>query len=474
LKGGEKEMTSIQSFVPSIANSLTEAAVPGSMGLVTGDQQETAKLFQMLLAQVQTNLSTTGEAVASSEAKLEETVTDLISQLQSLLPKLETEETNESNVQVNEEELLNLLDQLMNLFEMSDDLPQKEAIHEEAFALFTQLPAILGFNPETKNLNAQADRSEGSANQGQQTISLGQVLEKWQQLIKSFDLSQEMKTSESKQIQEIVQSLNKLWNKDSEWKQFLTVQVQKELNVEQITVQNNKSNRNTPAFSSFVPLSLLGKEVVAEKIKGEQQKLEATLPLQDSSINNSKVGTPFIMNQEALVKETGAQIIPGSTPASTPATEQEPTVRMGQLLQDLKEVFKTHFQQLKNSDTTEIRIKLAPEHLGHLDIKVISENGKISAVVMAGSKLAKEAIELQIGQLRMALVQQGIQVDKIEVSQPNQSNQPFYQDSKNGQQQFAEQRNQNGSSKVMEEEDISFENELETEQNENDRINLVV
>lgn len=94
---------------------------------------------------------------------------------------------------------------------------------------------------------------------------------------------------------------------------------------------------------------------------------------------------------------------------------------------------------VKQTGFTEARISLNPEHLGQVDIKLTMQNGQLIAQFMTRSTDAKELIDQQMAQLRSALLAQGLQVEKIEVTQSSQpSNANLYQDGRqpgSGQQQ---------------------------------------
>ena len=84
---------------------------------------------------------------------------------------------------------------------------------------------------------------------------------------------------------------------------------------------------------------------------------------------------------------------------------------------------------VKQTGFTEARISLNPEHLGQVDIKLTMQNGQLIAQFMTRSTDAKELIDQQMAQLRSALLAQGLQVEKIEVTQSSQpSNANLYQD----------------------------------------------
>jgi flagellar hook-length control protein FliK len=69
------------------------------------------------------------------------------------------------------------------------------------------------------------------------------------------------------------------------------------------------------------------------------------------------------------------------------------------------------------SGKSEATFSLYPQHLGHVEVKIFSQAGQISAQIIAGTPQAKEALEGQLQHLRTALMQQGLQVEKLDVMQ---------------------------------------------------------
>lgn len=70
---------------------------------------------------------------------------------------------------------------------------------------------------------------------------------------------------------------------------------------------------------------------------------------------------------------------------------------------------------------SETKIQMHPQELGQIDVKLVANNGQISAQLIAETALGKELLEGQINQLKQSLIQQGYQVDRIEVQQAPQS-----------------------------------------------------
>lgn len=75
----------------------------------------------------------------------------------------------------------------------------------------------------------------------------------------------------------------------------------------------------------------------------------------------------------------------------------------------------------QSSGFSEARIALVPEQLGHVNIHIVMKNGQMIAQFMAETIQGKMLLEGQLTQLRHVLQEQGIQVNKLEVVQGQQS-----------------------------------------------------
>ncbi|MFD0616716.1 flagellar hook-length control protein FliK [Paenibacillus sp. GCM10027629] len=72
---------------------------------------------------------------------------------------------------------------------------------------------------------------------------------------------------------------------------------------------------------------------------------------------------------------------------------------------------------VKLNGLSEAKIILFPEHLGQVDIRISVQNGHIVAQFMTEHAAAKDMLDMQMAQLRTALQSQGLQVEKLEVTQ---------------------------------------------------------
>ena len=108
----------------------------------------------------------------------------------------------------------------------------------------------------------------------------------------------------------------------------------------------------------------------------------------------------------------------------------------------------------------EAKIKLVPEHLGQLDVKIVLANGQMTAYFAVESMQARELLESQLPQLRAALQQQGIQVDKLEVSQHQSAESQLFQEQRHRQPQQSEQKSTR-SGRIYDDADLNFTLEME-------------
>jgi flagellar hook-length control protein FliK len=122
---------------------------------------------------------------------------------------------------------------------------------------------------------------------------------------------------------------------------------------------------------------------------------------------------------------------------------------------------------------SEAKISLTPEHLGHVDIRLTTQQGQVVAHFAAETLAAREMIENQLPQLRASLMQQGLQVDKITVSQAHLSSGMFH-DQQKGQSFYQPQQQQKQQSSKINADlisgyDLFFENDMAAT---NVRLNL--
>ncbi|MFM1650818.1 flagellar hook-length control protein FliK [Brevibacillus sp. B_LB10_24] len=116
------------------------------------------------------------------------------------------------------------------------------------------------------------------------------------------------------------------------------------------------------------------------------------------------------------------------------------------LAQDVSSLFVKQMKLENQDGISHAKLLLFPRSLGQVDVRIVVHNGLISAQFLADSKAGKDLLDNQLPQLRAALVQQGLQVDRLEVlqQQQQQQQQPSYdfQQQEGRRQQTPERQNQ--------------------------------
>ncbi|WP_199617961.1 flagellar hook-length control protein FliK [Paenibacillus alkalitolerans] len=84
----------------------------------------------------------------------------------------------------------------------------------------------------------------------------------------------------------------------------------------------------------------------------------------------------------------------------------------------------------RTGSVTEAKISLFPEHLGQVEVKLTVHNGQLTALFTAESPMAKDMLEVNLATLRSNLQNQGVHVEKLEVSQQAALGSGMFQDGK--------------------------------------------
>ncbi|MCM3782958.1 flagellar hook-length control protein FliK [Neobacillus mesonae] len=195
-----------------------------------------------------------------------------------------------------------------------------------------------------------------------------------------------------------------------------------------VTPQNDSSNIQS-VDETDMQLQKAGK---AEQPVAVKDKVEET-------------SSPVPSAEEAEVVDseptTAGQLVLRSGTAQVTVTKPEMSIPAGQFAKDMSEFVIQKFEIVKQNGVAEAVISLRPEHLGQVDVQLSMQNGQLVARFMTEHLQARDLLEQQMSQLRTALQAQGIQVDRLEVTQNTSLSSHMYQDggSSSGQ-TFGEQR----------------------------------
>lgn len=104
---------------------------------------------------------------------------------------------------------------------------------------------------------------------------------------------------------------------------------------------------------------------------------------------------------------------------ATPVARLAPAVQAYVPVSDFADNMKDFIQKLDikhGGGMSEATIQLFPKELGQVDVRITMHNGQLTALFHADNASAKDALDNQMAQLRVALQQQGLAVDKLEVT----------------------------------------------------------
>jgi flagellar hook-length control protein FliK len=106
-------------------------------------------------------------------------------------------------------------------------------------------------------------------------------------------------------------------------------------------------------------------------------------------------------------------------------------------VQDMSQFVLKNFKADALNGFSEARLTLSPENLGQVNVKLTMHNGQLVAHFAAQTLLGKEMLEGQLSQLKLSLQGQGLQVERLEVTQSSSLQSSLFQDQR--QQQFSQQ-----------------------------------
>ena len=118
----------------------------------------------------------------------------------------------------------------------------------------------------------------------------------------------------------------------------------------------------------------------------------------------------------------------------------------------------------QNQGVTRLMIKLYPENLGTLRVELVQQNGILTARMLASTAAGREMIDNQLHQLKQAFVQQGLQVERIDVGQTLQDTDRNNREQQGFFNQFFKRQQQEQENKKEQKEQQSFEEFLANEE----------
>lgn len=158
------------------------------------------------------------------------------------------------------------------------------------------------------------------------------------------------------------------------------------------------------------------------------QELKASLSTAAKESSNGQ-GQDEALNQEdsnkgaqddGKIVTAGQLLMKDGITGSAKAEIQQP-VPVRKFSEEMTKLITGKLEIVKKNGVAEAIISLFPENLGQVDVKITLQNGQVVAQFMTEHSNAKSLLENQMSQLRAALQSQGLQVEKLEVTQNTSS-----------------------------------------------------
>ena len=176
----------------------------------------------------------------------------------------------------------------------------------------------------------------------------------------------------------------------------------------------------------------------------------ATLTPINSSVQNLGVSDPISQNIEV-----GAESL---------AMSQERTIQEAR--QRMIEEIQSHRQLARGNGQREVTIRLRPEYLGRLIVRVTSRNEEIAVQIRATTTQAQNLLVSELADLSATLQDQGIRLGNLDISVIGSGNDS--QQSHDRSAQFADQQQQsNPNSNSNQDEHTEFESEMNQDMSRN-------
>jgi len=134
-------------------------------------------------------------------------------------------------------------------------------------------------------------------------------------------------------------------------------------------------------------------------------------------------------------------------------------IQASQFTQDMTQYVLKNMKITLTQGISEAKLSLFPKNLGHVDVKITMHEGQLIAQFAADTLAGKQMLESQLPQLRQALQSQGLQVEKLEVTQNQNMQSSMFQDQRHQQssgQAFRQNKNRSGDY----EQDVDFVQEI--------------
>ena len=262
----------------------------------------------------------------------------------------------------------------------------------------TNLEGIKDFFLQTKGIDASDLLVDETLNQELQSF-----IQEWQDIFAAQDVPVD-------DVSQIIDSVDEDLLDDMITTQMIPVEetngepVTERMPDEGKTVQDNAtiftdSNPKEPVITKVnISNDPAGQQNESYSQQDAESTTEDTVKVQDVT-ETKEVVNPILQNIQDALNEVA------STEHTDNVNKPQPVV------EQIVEQVRVHM----NQDTTSMELQLYPEHLGKIQIHVVSKDGVMTARIAAETEQAKQAIENGLANLKEAFEQQDLKVEAVEV-----------------------------------------------------------
>ncbi|MBB3109394.1 flagellar hook-length control protein FliK [Paenibacillus phyllosphaerae] len=367
----------------------------------TGSTKGTEGAFGQALDQSISGTATTGEQAQNAGAMTADQ-TQVQATVQKIMASMMAGETPSS------EELISIVDSLLESLTNVDTEGEEEALSgerlDESLSQLDSLLAILENIPVLQSFVSQQQQQEVTATATGDNTAIGalqgmlQDLRAVLQQDKTGAISKDMMKEIGKQVGKLDQLINGGNQTDPN-----TAAVQGEIetgNASNAPAANTHLNRLSAQLLHAGILNVVPTEEQA--VSAESTPVEGELAV---DADQAGIQTHTVIHDSTSRPETNAKVV-----------VQQP-VPVQKFAETMKDMMVKQFNVNTVGGIHEATLSLAPAHLGQVDVRISVHNGQLTALFVAESASAKEMLDNQMSQLRSSLQAQGLQVEKIEVTQ---------------------------------------------------------
>lgn len=262
----------------------------------------------------------------------------------------------------------------------------------------TNLEGIKDFFLQTKGIDASDLLVDETLNQELQSF-----IQEWQDIFATQDVPVD-------EVSQIIDSVDEDLLDDMITTHMIPVEetngepVTQRMPDEGRTVQDNvtiftDSNPKEPVITKVnISNDPAGQQNESYSQQDAKNTTEDTVKVQDVT-ETKEVVNPILQNIQDALNEVA------STEHTDNVNKPQPVV------EQIVEQVRVHM----NQDTTSMELQLYPEHLGKIQIHVVSKDGVMTARIAAETEQAKQAIENGLANLKEAFEQQDLKVEAVEV-----------------------------------------------------------